>query len=484
MRSNTFITAATALLSGALASPINSGSKPTQSTAGYQAAERHIISSNELPHQVSTILRNSQEFMDVMDVPLSNLATKLDSVSYRLKRLGFDMWYGEGPKKLHVVAGGVDKPAVHEHTLGRRQQPDDNTGKLVPIAQLAEKIEKGINAVTDIILETECPRSLLMDEFNRCVAAQEEPLRRLRESYPDSLDWDGYENSGPQDSPPGGSSGGSSGGPQNGPPHGPSSNPPNGSPRGPPSSTTTTVMAPESTSSTTTRTSTVMGFHSTTTITASPSPTDTLSYYTTFTANSSDSSTAVVVGNATSILTSASTITSASVTVSRSTATATINSTSMYTSLATVTVNPSQTVTFTLTTETTIATTSTAEFDVTQTIDVTKTVDVTSTINVASVVYPSTATVYPTSSSTLSSPLSSSADDGTVTPVTSYRTVYLSTSNPPYLSGSRTAAVPSAQPESSSSQSTPTIYRTVYASRNSNRPFAYPTIASYSISMA
>lgn len=462
MKSIIFITAATALVSSALANPVNSRSKSTRSTAGHQSVEALLESNNAFSDEAAVIgdvkllIDSSESILNAMDT--------------RMKRMG------------------VKKHAIRHRSLdqSRPRSSGDNTGKLVPIAQIVERIQKGINELSDIVLKIECPRSLPMADYTHCVAAQEEPLGRLREYYPESMDLDGYAehctSSGPIHDSPDGSFNGSLHGPQPEPPH---STPSYGGPpiwgtfcsEGCAYATNAIAKAPKSTHSRTTRTSTVTIITSTTAgiASVSQSPTSALSYYPTFAGKSSCSSSAANVEYATSTRTYASTMPKASVTVSRSTATISVDKTSSYTSLAIVTVNPSYTVTFTMTKEILMPTTSTAEFDVT------KTIDVTSTNCVASDMYPDTVTFYAASSSP-----SPSSDADSFSPDTSYRTVWMPTTNSPYLYGTRTSPVPAApMPPSSSSfasssslsssQSTPAVPWTVYRSSYADGRVAYPT---------
>ncbi|RDI82452.1 hypothetical protein Vi05172_g7522 [Venturia inaequalis] len=478
MKSTTLFTAAIALFSSALASPVNSGSKSIRSTAGFQSVEALLESNNAFSDEVAVIGN--------VKLLIESSESILKDIDARLKRMG------------------VDKHAIRHRSLNQYQpQPSgDNTGKLVPVAQTVEKIQKGIKGLTEIASKIECPQSLPMPDYTRCVAAQEDPLRQLREYYPDSMNWDSNDSHGPLSDPPNDNLDG----PSHSPSHGSSSHggPPNGctvcSAGGCASAANTTAKALESIHSTTTSTSTIVIVASTTnpiaSVCQSPASTHSCYSYPSFAGKCSTSSSVEDVGCMTS-------------------------TSSSCTSVATVTACPTNTVTSTLTTETTIATTNTVEFAVTNTIEVT------STISVASVMYPDTVTVCTASSSpspspdivsilsdadgtssetdnissdndsSSSDPDSTSSDTDSTASDTSNRTVWIPKTQSPYLYATTTPPVPAApmpssssqssssqsssspsssspsSSPSSSSQSTPTLPWTVYQTGNATFPTSY-----------
>ncbi|QDS70518.1 hypothetical protein FKW77_010265 [Venturia effusa] len=481
MRSTSFITAAVALFSSASAGPFHAGSMSTRSTAACQSIESHLESNNAFSDEVA--------LLGDVKLLIENSESILNDIDTRLTRLG------------------VDQHIARHRNSNRAELPSHDTGKLVPVAQLAEKIQNEINALTEIILDIECPRSLPMKRFRSCVAAQEKPLQRLKKLYPSSMDWDAYDHDGarkgpptnapnvPRDNTPTGRGRKDHPAPGNVRPRvrphlHPHDHPhvlvhshPHGESHGHPSLTTTTVLlptstlfqstttvtvtVPASTNSTTTCTSTVFASSLTTITTdASPSTTDMLSDYTTSAAISSSPSSSAFVGNSSSAVTSGSSSASASVTVAQSTSLSTMNTTSLYITLATVTINPNQTATFTKTTETTLPITSTTELDVIQTVDATFTSDGTSVMNA------STVTVYQTSGSASSSSLNTSSTSLSTSTSTlnspSTTTVYQTSGSTSSVSYHVSPTVSS----NDSSTSTDTSYRTIWMS-TSISPYLY-----------
>jgi hypothetical protein len=73
---------------------------------------------------------------------------------------------------------GASRRDVYPHK-GHQVDPDD----------IARDIETEFNKMASVLIEVECPADLEDQDFEACIIGQEQPLERLRDRLPDSLDW-------------------------------------------------------------------------------------------------------------------------------------------------------------------------------------------------------------------------------------------------------------------------------------------------------